>query len=55
MKKRTTISTETREVWVIRELNEQGQATDPETNNSDEKQIPAATNLQDEESSADEK
>ena len=55
MKKRTTISTETREVWVIRELNERGQETDPETNDSDEKQIPAATNLQDEDSTADEK
>ena len=55
MKKRTTISTETREVWVIRELNDKVQATNPETDNSDEKPIPAATNLQDEDSTADEK
>jgi len=55
MKKRTTITTETREVWVIRELNEKDQATNPETHNSEEKPIPVATNLQDEDNpSADE-
>jgi hypothetical protein len=56
MKKRTTISTETREVWVIRELNDKVQATNPETANSGDKPIPVATNLQDEDNpSADEK
>jgi hypothetical protein len=37
MKKRTTISTETREVWVIRELTDKDQAANPETDNSDKK------------------